>query len=258
MQMIIYLLWTKSAGYYTAYLSIINIPFMVIWPILSFLFPVFSELYAKKEIEKIKFTRQVFTKMFLLIWIMFNIFFFVFAPMLAYTIFWVKYLTSWAILQYSILFLIFNYLLQINFNLMAWIWKVKERVWIVVKAVIFNFIMNLILIKLIWVVGASLATGIWWILMWWLSEREIWKEFKIFIDWKGLVKNLILFFVLWFLVWKYFMVNFEILNRWEAFFLLGAYFFVWCLIFLVANLKDFNIIFWEIKKLKSKRMEIKV
>jgi O-antigen/teichoic acid export membrane protein len=251
MQMIIYLLWTEDAGYYTAYLSIINIPFMLIWPILGFLFPVFSELYAKKDIEKIKFTRQVFTKMFLLIWIMFNLFFFVFAWMLAYTIFWVRFLTSGLILQYSILLLIFNYLLQINFNLMAWIWKVKERVWIIVKAIIFNFIMNLILIKFMWVVWASLATGMWWILIWALSELKIWKKFKISIDWKAVIKNLILFSLLWFLCFKYFLIDFDELARVKTFFLLWAYFFVWCVIFLGVNWRDCKVIFWEIKKLKK-------
>ena len=42
MQMIIILLWTTDAWYYTNYLSIIWIPFILIWPIFWFLFPVFS------------------------------------------------------------------------------------------------------------------------------------------------------------------------------------------------------------------------
>jgi len=49
MQMVIYLLWTKDAWYYTNYLSIISIPFMLIWPIFWLLFPIFAELHAKKE-----------------------------------------------------------------------------------------------------------------------------------------------------------------------------------------------------------------
>ena len=54
MQMIIYFLWTTDAGYYSAYLSIITIPFIIIGPIFSLLFPVFSQLHAAWEHKKIK------------------------------------------------------------------------------------------------------------------------------------------------------------------------------------------------------------
>ena len=47
MQLIIYLLGTRDAGYYTNYLSIIGIPFLIITPIIGFLFPVISELHGK-------------------------------------------------------------------------------------------------------------------------------------------------------------------------------------------------------------------
>ena len=53
MQMIIYLLWTNDAWFYTNYLSIIGIPIIIIWPIFALLFPIFSEMYAKKEYNKI-------------------------------------------------------------------------------------------------------------------------------------------------------------------------------------------------------------
>lgn len=47
MQLIIYLLGPRDAGYYTNYLSIIGIPFIVITPIIGFIFPVISELHGK-------------------------------------------------------------------------------------------------------------------------------------------------------------------------------------------------------------------
>ena len=47
MQLIIYLLGIRDAGYYTNYLSIIGIPFIIITPIIGFLFPVISELHGK-------------------------------------------------------------------------------------------------------------------------------------------------------------------------------------------------------------------
>jgi O-antigen/teichoic acid export membrane protein len=87
MQMIIYLLGTQDAGYYTNYLSIISIPFMIITPIFALLFPVFSELHSKKEYSKITLIKNMLGKNLIHIAIMVNILFFVFAEILAYILF---------------------------------------------------------------------------------------------------------------------------------------------------------------------------
>ncbi|MCD5380397.1 oligosaccharide flippase family protein, partial [Candidatus Gracilibacteria bacterium] len=79
MQMIIYLLDTTQAGYYSNYLSIITIPFMIIGPIFGLLFPLFSELHAKKDYKKIKLVKQIMQKNFIVIALAFNILFFVFS-----------------------------------------------------------------------------------------------------------------------------------------------------------------------------------
>ncbi len=271
MQMIIYLLWTKEAWYYTNYLSIIRIPFMIIWPIFWFLFPVFSELHSKWEIKKIKLIKNMFTKNFLVIWIMFNIFFFVFAEIIAFTLFWEKFITSWTILKYSILLLVFNFLLQINFQLMAWIWKVKERVKIIFIAVIFNTILNIILIKNIWVGWAALATWFWWVLIYFLSEYLIWKKYRSNFSYKFLTKNLFFMWFLW--IFMYYLIenfiwihynNFSIwinwLNlkniffeswRWISFLIILTSSILWFIIFLFINIKELKIFIQEIKKLKK-------
>lgn len=251
MQMIIYFLWSTQAGYYTNYLSIIWIPFVIIWPIYSFLFPVFSELYAKWEIEKIKKIKTLFTKNFIAIAIMFNIFMFIFAEMIAYTLFWERFITSWIILKYSILLLVFNFLLQINFHLMAWIWRVKQRVKIILIAIIFNFITNLILLNIIWVYWAALATWIWWILIYVLSEIFLWKKYFIKLDYKFLWKNIILFLLFWIILNKIGINNFEEISRLKSFIYLWFYFIVWTLIFISININEFKIFISEIKKIKK-------
>jgi len=161
MQMIIYFLGSTDAWYYTNYLSIIGIPFMLIWPIFILLFPIFSEMNAKWKHSQIKNTKELFVKNFIIIWLMFNIFFFVFSEIIAFSLFWEKFILSWEILKYSVLFLLFNFLLQINFNIMAGVWKVKERLRIILIAICFNFVMNLILINSIGVYWAALATWFW-------------------------------------------------------------------------------------------------
>lgn len=60
MQLIIYLLGSESTGYYSNYLSIIGLPFMVFGPIMGFLFPVISELNGRGNTEKIKLIHERF------------------------------------------------------------------------------------------------------------------------------------------------------------------------------------------------------
>ena len=251
MQMIIYLLWTNEAWYYTNYLSIIWIPFIIIWPIFWFLFPVFSELYSKKEYKKIKLIKKIFAENFLLIWIMFNTFFFIFAEIIAYTLFWEKFLISWTILKYSILFLIFNFLLAINFNILSWIWEVKNRVKIVLIAIIFNFILNLILISYIWVYWAALATWFGWVLMYILSEYFLRKKYKIKFNYILIFKNIFLISFLAYIVNKYILKIFEWLNRTNSFFLIIVFFLIWFWFFILINYNQFKTFILEVKKIKN-------
>ncbi len=251
MQMIIYLLGTKEAWYYTNYLSIVSIPFMLIGPIFWLLFPIFSELHAKKEFEKIKLVKQIFQKNFLAVWIAFNILFFVFAPIIAQILFWDKFIESWYILRYSILFLTFNFLLQINFNIFAWIWQIKTRVKIISIALVFNFILNLILIKYIWVYWAALATWLWWILIWLLSEYYLWKKYLAIPPYKFLTKNIIFMWLLW--VFSYYFINpiFDWLSRWISFWLIFIIWIIWFGIFGLINFREFKGFILEVKKLKN-------
>lgn len=251
MQMIIYLLWTTEAWYYTNYLSIIGIPFMLIWPIFALLFPIFSEMHSKWEEKKINIVKWVFQKNFLVIWIAFNILFFVFSEVIAFVLFWEKFIESWVILKYSILFLTFNFLLQINFNIMAWIWKVKERVKIISVALIFNFILNLILIKNIWVYGAALATWCWWVLIWVLSEIRLWNKYYVKFNIKFLLKNIITLWSLWAICYFYIIKLFYWLGRLDSFYIMFIVWLTWFWLFWLINYKEFKGFILEVKKLRS-------
>jgi len=251
MQMIIYFLWTTDAGYYSAYLSIITIPFMIIWPIFSLLFPVFSQLHAAWEYKKIKLVKQVMQKNFIAVALAFNILFFVFSEIIAYILFWEKYIMSWVILQYSILFLTFNFLLQINFNILAWIWKVKERLKIISMALVFNFILNVILIKYMWVYWAALATSFGWILIWILSEISLWKKYFSHFDYKYLIKNIIILWILWLISYYYIIPVFEWVSRGLSFWILAIIWAIWFWAFGAINLREFKGFILEVKKMKK-------
>lgn len=235
MQMIIFFLGTTDAWYYTNYLSIITIPFLVIWPIFWLLFPVFSELHAKRQTQKIKLVKQILQKNFIAIAITINILFFVFAEIIAYILFWPDYITSWKILQYSIPFLTFNFLLQINFNILAGIWKVKERLRIIVVAIIFNFIANILLIQSFGVYGAALATSLGWILIWILSEFQLWHKYFSHFDYLFLWKNICCMWIIWIVSYLFLIPLFINLSRIESFFLITGITIIWIIAFWVLN-----------------------
>jgi len=251
MQMIIYLLGTTDAGYYTNYLSIIGIPFMIIGPIFWLLYPIFSEMHAKWETEKIKLIKTIFQKNFLAIWIAFNILFFIFGETIAFILFGEKFIKSGTILQYSVLFLVFNFLLQMNGNIMGGIGKVKERVKIVFIAIIFNVITNLIFINLIWVSWAALATWMWWILIYILTEIYLWKVYRIKYEYIFIIKNILFMWTLWFILHIFSHQIFDGLWRWVSFGVMWIIWLIWFGIFGLLNLKEFKFFISEIKKIKK-------
>ncbi|MDD5213254.1 MAG: oligosaccharide flippase family protein [Candidatus Gracilibacteria bacterium] len=252
MQMIIYMLGMTDAGYYTNYLSIIGIPFMIIGPIFAFLFPVFSHLHGSKDYEKITTIRQIFTKYFTVIAIICSTLFFVFGPIISYILFGTKFLESGVILQYSIFFLVFNFLLQINFNILGGTGRVKERVKIILIAIVVNMITNYLLIKWIGVAGASLATGLGWFVIYALSEKLLFKEYKITYDWNFIIKNIALSIILGTLTWIFLIPHFTGLARGISFTYLVLYTLVFAGFFAVLNKSEFGMFIGEIKKIRKR------
>lgn len=251
MQMIIYLLWTTDAWYYTNYLSIVNIPFMLIWPIFGLLFPIFSEMYAKNQKKSIRMVKQIFSQNFIIIWIFSNLLFFIFSDIIAFILFWEKFIASGNILKYSILFLIFNFLLQINFNIMWAIWKVWERVKITILAIFFNIITNIVFINLIWVSWAALATWLWWLLIWIMSELTIKADYSVKYNFQLIIKNIIILGFLSILTFLYIIPIFNNLDRLSSLGLL-VIISVWYLIaFILLNIKIFKNFISEIRRIKK-------
>lgn len=253
MQMIIYILGAKDAWFYSNYLSIISIPFVLIGPIFAFLFPVFSEMIAKNENEKIKWVKSIFFKNFFVFSFVFSILFFVFWPIISIILFGEKFEMSGIILQYAIFFIAFNFLLQINFNILAANGKIKERLKIILKALGFNIITNLIFIYTFWVAWAALATGLWWVLIWYLSEKEL-KEYRTSFDVKYIGKNIAFFGSIWIGIFLFILPYFwNIENRWYMLLLLALISFLYFLIYIIFNLKDFKYLYNEVKKVRGKR-----
>ncbi len=251
MQMILYFLWNKDAWFYTNYLSLINIPVMLLGPIFLITLSIFSQLHSSGEIEKIKKAKELLSSTFIIISTSLNIFFFVFSKQIALFFFWEKFLTSWVILKYSILFLVFNFLLQINFSILAAIWQLKERLRIISIAIIFNWILNLIFIKIIWAAWAALATWLGWILIYVLSEIKL-KEYKIWLDKKMILKNIIFLWIIWILMNLFVVDLFVWLSTFKIFIWLWICFVIYYLCFALINFRYLKSSLGEVKRLKKK------
>lgn len=251
MQMIIIMLGTTDAWYYTNYLNIIGIPFMVIGPIFWLLFPIFAEMHAKWQHNHIKLVKTIFQRNFLIIAIAFNILLFVFAEIIAVVLFWEKFLQSGTILYYSIWFLIFNFLLKTNFQIIAGIWKVSERAKIITTAIFINIVLNYFLIQSMWVYGAALATGIGWVFIWIMSEFVLGKKYYVPFDWFSLGKNVSVVWIMWLLSFFYLVPFFEWFDRIMSF---GMIFWIWCIWFFIVgiiNISEFKYFISEVRKLRK-------
>ncbi len=252
MQMIIYMLGNRDAWFYTNYLSIIGIPFILIGPIFGMMFPIFSEMYAKKEFDKIQLVKSIFSKTFLSFSIVFSVLFFVFWPQIAFILFGEKFIFSGEILQWSILFLSFLFIFQINLCIFAATGKIITRFYIMLFGLGFNILTNIIFISLYWVVWAALATGIGWLVLWGISEYFV-KEYNGSYDIVYLLKNSIIFGGIWALLWMFVLPSFAWLSRGIAFWYFCGISLMYFLIYVLINKKDFLYFWSEVRKLRNKK-----
>ncbi len=190
MQMVVYMLDTRAAGYYTNYLSLIRIPFLFLLPGVYFLFPVFSDLMKKGEERKIIAIHAFSYELFSIVGLMMTSFFMLFGDTLTTTLFGSEYEMSGKILLYSSPFLLFNFLLQIDFQILSASGRPRTKMFILLAGVALNLITNYIFLRLWGVVGSAFASGIGWIFIWILSFRQT-RKFAASFRWPVFWENVV-------------------------------------------------------------------
>jgi stage V sporulation protein B len=191
MQLIIVLLGTEATGHYSNYLSLLNIPFIFISPLIAFLFPVISELHGRSDSAKMQTIHREFSLYFSIIGVWLSVFLYQFGVPLALLFFGKDFLRSGEILGYSAFFVTFILLIQINFQFLAGTGQIGTRARILAIILPINIILNYICIRLYGVAGSALAVGLSWIPLWYLSHRAIHLHRSQF-DWGILIKNIIM------------------------------------------------------------------
>lgn len=251
MQMVLFMLGTKDAWFYTNYLSIVWIPNVILGPIFFLLYPIFSELDEKKEHQKIRNIKYLFQKNFLILSFSFSVLFFIFSKEMSIVFFWEKFITSGIILQYSILFIAWNFLLRVNHMLLASIWRIHERLYIVIFSIFMNILLNYIFIKIFGVAWAALATGISWIIIWGITESLL-KNFRVRFDYKYIIKNTIYLWCLWcILIMIKWYLDTENISRWILLFFVGLISSFYFILFFILNISDVKNFMREIKNIRK-------
>ena len=252
-QMIIYFLGPQQAGYYTNYLSLLSIYSLILGPLFWFLFPVTTELAEKNQNWKLSIMLSIFLKYFWIFGIYWWIFVALFWPTIAFVLFWKKFIPSGKLLSYSAWFIVFNIFVSILFWILAGLGKIKQRVKILWLAAWLNFILNLILIPKIWILWAIISTIIWWIIMFILALKEViknWIEIKI--DWKFIIKNLVLAWILGLVIYFSVIKNIKFDSRLDSLWLILWIGLVYWGFILGFNPKEVKLLLNQINHLKTK------
>lgn len=200
-QLVIVILWPESAGYYTNFISLFGISSMVIWPIIGLIFPIVSEMIGKKDINKLRLLFSFFYSYFSVFAFLFAIFMAALWPEIASILFGQKFIFSGELLSYWAIFTVFTIFVGFNFSVLAGMGKIKERVKITFISVLLVTVLSIIGMHSMWLLGSIFALWISYILLFILSFRLIYKDIPFGVEWKFIIKNIILWIGLWAILW---------------------------------------------------------
>jgi len=200
-QFIIIFLWAESAWYYTNFTSLYTIITTIIWPIISLIFPMISEIITKKDTWKLK---NIYSIIYTYLTVAIALIISFLIPLgkeVWYTLLWTKFSFSGTLLSYWAIFSFFTLFSSFNFAVLAWMWKIKKRIKFMWASLIVSLI-TLISLKWIWIYWWVLAMWTWYITLWALSFFELYKNHKFSVNWLVIIKNILIFPILWIIIWK--------------------------------------------------------
>ena len=201
LQMVLYFLWTEKAWYYSNFLSLYSIGITILWPIRALLYPLTSEYKETANTKAIENLITIFYNYFLVIVLSFSTLLITLWTEISTILFWKDYYLSWILLSYAGIFLLFNLLASFNYQILAWLWKVKEKVYITCIACFLTIIIAILWVKLgniLWATIAFCLSNVFTrILSFYLLKKD---NYKFCFKRKFIIKNIILFLVLWFII----------------------------------------------------------
>jgi O-antigen/teichoic acid export membrane protein len=199
-QFLTFFLGVEDVGSYKIYLSLVGIPFIFFGPILAFLYPVISELWGRWEKDKIQMLFQVFSSYMAVFALWVWGFFIMVGWYLPWFIYNDSYRDAGVALYFIAPFLVLNVLSQIQFQILSGLGHVRKRIIILLWTLLVSIPTWIVCILgykygyLPFPSGSSAAAfsvGVSWIIMWYISLRDIWEYWRWF-DWRFFIKNTII------------------------------------------------------------------
>lgn len=148
-----YWLGSTAAGHWSYYISFYSAVFVIIGPIINYLFPLLTELYKKQEKEKIRTLFKFLfwgSCLFGIIWWVVSYFL---AEHVAHFVFWANFIYAGTLFKYFSPFLFSLPLIWILYQNLASRGFVKERFTYVILAVLINIFISFWLVRIYGVVG---------------------------------------------------------------------------------------------------------
>ncbi len=254
-QMSIFFLWSTTAWYFSNFLSIFTIFTFLFIPIVWFLFPLVTEILEKKENEKFNIILQLFYKYFSVFALIFSWLFIALGKEIGTILFGTKFIYSGALATYIAPFLIINLLYTINFYILWWMGKVKERVQFLFRWLLANIAVSLIGIYFfqLWIIAILWWMVIWRLILFILTGICINKHQKIIFNRKFFIKNLVIIWILTLIICLT-KNNVFTLNDWYRFQNIKAIIIVWGIYFTIigwVNYKNIKYLLEEIKQIRK-------
>lgn len=244
MQIITAYLGTESAGYYSMYLSLISIPFLVTGPIFGLYLPMLARYFKAWNTSGVQNLYTFFLTYLTVFALWVSVYFFVFSRDLAISFFGEKFAFSGDILRVSIPFLVVNFLLQLDFNSLASIGKIKIRAKALLIGLAFNIPLTLVLIPKFWELGAAGAVSLSWLVIALIAHRAI-PFVSRSPDWKVIAKSLVWVVLATFLLcaglWYIDSLQMNIWSvRWDSILSLGFGALLFILVFVLFHRQEFR------------------
>ena len=254
-QLVVNRLWVESSWYFTNMLSLLTIFTFVVWPLSWLVFPVTTEITTRNEKDKFIIMEYILYTYLSLLSIIVWWFFFIFWQEISVFLYGENFRFSWELLQFLWPCLIFSCLSGLNFWLLAWLGKIKERFIILLISLIVNVICNVIALfvlhldlhAVITVLALSrIVQFIWWFIY-------VRREYPFKFDRRFFIKNLVIVWILC-LLFRWIKNNSELFypnqNRRQLLFMLAGI----CLIY-IWIIAWFNR--WKIKTLRNEVQKVR-
>ena len=249
-QLVLYFLGDESAGYFANFQSLFNMGFIIIWPIMSLIFPIVAEVMEKKDEKKLNLLISFFYSYFSVLICTIVLLFMTLWSDIWSLLFGAKFRLSGELLSYWAIFLIFSTLSTFNFSVLWGLGKVKLRVKALSYSTLIFLLSSIVLIPLFKIYGAVFSFWLSYLSLWIFSYFALWNYRTIWLDFNFISSNLIYLIILWLIIYLtkdiFFSISYSRLQQISHLVIIT---FIICVILALLNMKKISFILKEIKKI---------